>query len=351
MNIEDKYQSSGYLSSNKRNQTEKYLLTMELNKKQIFIIGAQRSGTTLLRLILNAHSQIAVSGEAEFLMSFLKRKYLNHRISGSLLKTFFNDCVSLKSSYASFAGFFSQLTQREKLTLRDLVDDMFSSYCRSEGKYIWGNKTTSFFRKIDILFDLFPDAKFIHIVRDGRDVFDSRRKMNPVDSNAAVAALDWDYNLYKVEKSFRKILPNNKITIHYEDLLDDPETTIKSVCSLIGVEYEANMLGFYKTSSHYTASQHSELIFKPLNKNNKYKWRKNLTYREVKIFDLLARHYLRKYNYEIENNLPGFSDILFMFKGLFIDLPHKLIRIVSINNVFKKAVGRGRFRFGKKSDD
>ncbi|GAN31521.1 sulfotransferase [Candidatus Brocadia sinica JPN1] len=82
---------------------------------------------------------------------------------------------------------------------------------------------------------MFPDAKFIHIVRDGRDVFDSWRKMNSFNDNVAAAALDWRYKLFRIEKSFKKIPEENKITIRYEDLLENPENTIKSICSVIGI--------------------------------------------------------------------------------------------------------------------
>jgi hypothetical protein len=312
-------------------------------KGRFFIIGTQRSGTTLLRLILNSHSQIAIPRESAFLMPLLKKKFINRCFSGKTIKAF-DDNISLlpvfKNTYVdgNYSDFFSQLSQRERVTLRELIDDMFSSHCRNEGKSIWGNKTPSFFRKIDILFTLFPDAKFIHIVRDGRDVFDSWRKMNPSMNNVAFVALDWRYKLLRIEKSFKKIPANNRITIRYEDLLNTPENIIESICSLLGVNREANMLDFYKSSHKYTIPHHSELIFKPLDKSNVYKWKNNLISREVKIFNLLARHYLKKYNYEIENSTLTLLDILFMIKSLLVGLPQRLIRIIRMKRIMEKAL-------------
>lgn len=321
---------------------------MEDTKRQFFIVGTQRSGTTLLRLILNTHSQIVVPREAFFLMPLLKKKYLNRFISGSTLKSFNNYLLSkadiksthLKTTYVdgNYNDILSQLAQRGKLRLRDLIDEIFFSYCRSEGKSIWGNKTPSFFRKIDILYALFPDAKFIHIVRDGRDVFNSFRKIDLSMNNVSVMALDWSYKLFRIEKSLNKIPPSNKVTIRYEDLLNKSEVTVRRICSVIGVKYENSMLDFYKSSHKHTSQTHSKLIFMPLNEKNMYKWKKTLAPREVKIFNLLARHYLKKYNYEIESNVLNLSDVLFVLKSLLVSLPKRSIQVIRTKRLLEKGL-------------
>lgn len=316
---------------------------MEPVKKRLFIIGTQRSGTTLLRLILNSHSQIAIPRESAFLMPFLKKKYVNYSIAGKTIKAFCDHIVTIlefKSTYidGNYADFLLSFSQKEKILIRDLIDELFSCYCKKEGKSIWGNKTPSFFRKIDILYKLFPDAKFIHIVRDGRDVFDSWRKMRPSMNNVSFVALDWSYKLFRIEKSFRKIPVDNKITIRYEDLLCSPEKTIKCICSVIEVEYEPKMLDFYKSSHQHTIPHHSELIFKPLDKGNTAKWKKRLTSREISIFNLLAGHYLRKYNYEIEKGRMSMSDIAFMLKGLSVGIPQRLMQVLFMKRTLEKGL-------------
>ena len=317
----------------------------ENTKCPIFIIGTQRSGTTLLRLILNTHSQIAIPEESTFLMPVLKKKYLQKVISGESLNSLIN-YLSLNNQFKLWnydnSGFISQLSQRDKISLKELISDIFSSYCRSKGKNIWGDKTPSFFRKIGILRSLFPDAKFIHIVRDGRDVFDSWRRVDPTKNNVSVVALDWSYKLSRIEKSFRKISKGNKMVIRYEDLLEYPEKTVKALCSFIGVEYESNMLNFYRTSHEHIGNHHSQLIFKPLDRSNKNKWKKNLTPRKAKIFSVLSKHYLKNYNYEILYERPKISDILYIFKDLFFGLPRRILQVFHVKRTIERAVRKGQ---------
>jgi len=313
------------------------------NLSPIFIVGTQRSGTTLLRLILNAHSQISIPEEATFLMPLLKRKYFERPISGSELRSFVN-YLSLNPQFKlwnyDISSLISSLSQKDTITLRELLDELFSSYSRSQGKKIWGDKTPSFFRKIDILYSLFPNAKFIHIIRDGRDVFDSWRKMDPSKNNAAVVALDWCYKLFTIEKSFVKIPSDKKITIRYEDLLENPEQVVKLLCKLIDIKYESNMLNFYRTSNKYIGSHHSKLIFQPINKYNRFKWKKTLSLNEAESFTLIAKYYLKKYNYEAKYFLK-ISNFFFILRDILFGLPRRMIQVLQAKRAYDLAFKKG----------
>ncbi len=319
---------------------------MNPGKTPIFIMGTQRSGTTLLRLILNAHSKIAIPEEARFLTPLLKKRYLKKAISGDSLKKL----IGYLSSNEQFKlwnydsrTFLEHLSAKDEISLHELIDSMFSSYCANEGKAIWGDKSL-FFATIDILTALFPDARFIHIVRDGRDVYDSWRKMDPTKGNASVIALDWSYKLHKIESSLKKLPPGHQLTIRYEDLIGDPERTIKAVCSLVGVEYESGMLDFYKTSHYYIGDHHSNLIFNAINDTNRAKWRKNLSPGEIKAFALLARHYLKKYNYnyEIPDENLSFPDVLRILKSLAVGIPKRIGQIIHAHRAYDKALRSGQ---------
>ena len=296
----------------------------------IFIVGTQRSGTTLLRLILNAHSQIAIPEEARFLMPLFKQKYLKHGISSTSMKTLVS-YLSQNDQYKLWnydpQEFLLQLSQMESIGLGELIDSMFTSFCRSEGKTIWGDKSL-FFRTIGVLNTLFPEARFIHIVRDGRDVFDSWRKMDPSKNNASVIALDWSYKIFKIEKSFSRMPSGHTFTLRYEDLLEKPEEVIKEVCTFLNVGYEPAMLDFYKTSHFYIGEHHSDLIFNAINRSNTAKWHKNLTPLEIKSFNLLAGHYLKKHHYEIADAQVRPGDSLRIGMNLLTGIPKRIGQVV-----------------------
>lgn len=314
---------------------------------KFFIIGAQRTGTTMLQLILNSHSKICVAREAEFLMPFLKWKYVHSTLSGYFLKNFYSNYLltvgdDVKFSYAHFSEFFSQLSDTNPLTLKELLDGLFTYCCQSKGKSIWGNKTPLFVFKINLLFNLFPDAKFLHIVRDGRDVFNSRRRLRHIDNDPIINAIDWTYKQFKIERSFEKIPSGNKLIVRYEDLLDKPKGTITSICSLLGIEFEDNMLNFYKTSRNHLSPRHSKLIFKALNKDNKYKWKVNLSPKEIKIFDTVARHYLKKYNYVVSESSFMLSFPFYLLKSLLFVMPNKIIPLIDRKKTFDRAIKKGK---------
>jgi len=296
-----------------------------------FIVGAQRTGTTLLRLILNSHSQIAIPEEARFLIPFLTKKNLQKPLSG---KTLVNAIkyLSLNSQYQQWnydsAPTLSMLAEQSKITTHDLINQLYSSFALHEGKALWADKSL-FFRHIDLLAELFTESKFIHLTRDGRDVFHSWRKMDKSKDNVASTALDWNYKVYRIEKSFSKLPEDRKLTVRYEDLLDNPVETVKQICSFIGVKFEEQMMDYHKTSQFYIGKHHSDLIFKSIDSSNMYKWKKNLSNIEIRTFELLAGHNLKKYGYSISGERNLLIDPLYISFKLATGIPFRMFHVLS----------------------
>lgn len=287
-------------------------------KFPVFIVGAQRSGTTLLRMLLNAHSQIAIPEEARFLMPLLVKERLAGGFKGAALESLISYMRASDEfqlwNYES-KSFFAELEQVNEVGLVDFVDKLYSSYARSEGKRYWADKSL-FFRRIDILARMFPQGSFIHIVRDGRDVFDSWRKMDETKDCAPAAALDWRLKLNLIERAFAGLPADRTLTIRFEDLLANAEQVARTTCEFLGVDYEEGMLDFHKKSHRYVGDHHSQLIFKPIEAGNQSKWRNNLSHVERVAFDQIAGGYLERYGYGRSTDACSLSDGISVLLGL-----------------------------------
>lgn len=280
---------------------------LETDGLPLFIIGAQRSGTTLLRLLLNAHPELGVPEEARFLMPLLNKQRIKSGFEGGDVLALVQYLrVSREYELWNYdrETFLSWLEKRSHVGLHELLDALYGSWVTSEGKPYWGDKSL-FFRRIDILAELFPGATFIHVVRDGRDVFNSWRGMDPSRNDAATIALDWRCKLSLIERAFRALPEKRTHTLRYEDLIADPEVSLRGVCEAVGLDYDPAMLEFHNKSQQYIGAHHSNLIFAPIDAGNREKWREALMPRDVRAFEVVARSTLQRHGYPLSVTRPG----------------------------------------------
>lgn len=233
-------------------------------KDPLFIIGNPRSGTTLLRLILTSHSKILVPPECGFII-WLHTKYANWRRSDNnnpvILKTFLDELLASKK-------FDTWMLDRNSLEAHialhqpecyaQLCKIVYGAYGMSISKSfdIWGDKNNFHINHLDELIEIYQKAKFLHIVRDGRDVACSYREVMKEKSKSPYApklvtgisdiATEWLNNVEKVD-AFISLLPSDTaMTIMYEDLVHNSLSSVKTICEWLALPFEANMLSFYQ---------------------------------------------------------------------------------------------------------
>lgn len=314
-----------------------------MNSDPFFIVGVQRSGTTLLRLILNAHSQIAIPEEASFLKPLLKTKWIRTTISGNRknkLVNFLRENEQFNLWNFDREPLLSQIESKESTTIKEIMEIMYSSYATHENKSRWGDKSL-FFGAMDLIYEMFPNAKFIHIVRDGRDVFYSWRKMDPNKSHPTVMALDWKFKIRFIEKSMKNIPSSSMKIIRYEDLLDKPEETLRAICEFLNIQFEEEMLSFHQSSDKYIGKHHSELIFKKIDKSNTNKWKELLTPTETKLYQNIAAKTLRTYGYDLMEKKLTLYHVFLTSKDLIIGLPKRIIELIKVRLAFRRAIYKG----------
>jgi Sulfotransferase domain. len=212
-----------------------------------FIVGSGRSGTTLLRMILASHSRLAIPPETYFLDPLLKRLPATRPltkdevaraiaiVTGSIR---WPDMGIDADTYAAEASALAQPT------LRDLVEIVYRTHLVREGKQRWGDKTPAYIRIVPQLAELYPGARFIHLLRDGRDVAKSFQSVGWYGPLLNRNMGEW-LEATELDARWRQgPLADRLFLVRYEDLVRDTERTVRGICEFLGEAYEPQMLAW-----------------------------------------------------------------------------------------------------------
>ncbi|GJM21957.1 MAG: sulfotransferase [Planctomycetota bacterium] len=282
----------------------------------IFVVGHPRSGTTLLRLILNAHSRIVIPPEAH-IASFLrrlKRKYGDLRSDVTMKRV--AERIADKERMREW-GFpreqmIEALVAAPSRDAAGLFRALMSLWTEQENKPRWGEKTPGTYRFLPEVNAWFPDCKVIHIVRDGRDVAISCLTPPFSDNydkgNVYEVAVRWRHAIHACRKAQRDFLGNDRyLELRYEDLTDDAETKVREICAFLGEDFEPAMLDFHKSSKRNVArgdaSFHARTA-QQVNKGRVERWRSEADEAFVCGFEGVAGEQLRDFGYSMSGYTP-----------------------------------------------
>lgn len=277
----------------------------------IFIVGANRSGTTLLRLILNAHSQLAIPEEIIYFGSTMAgvpiEKWRNPGLSEPAYKAFISKFVDESCSVLDGIdqeGIKQEILESDARDFCHPYRTVLESWAQLHGKQRWGEKTPGNLFYADILLEMFPDARFIHIVRDPRAGVSSMMKTTFFPKDIAFNAMSRRKFMTKGREILEKAVPaSQRLLLRYEDIVKAPEPTVQAICSFINVSFEPAMLSFYKDSSRYmkaeAANSFNSAATKPISEDMLDKWKKNLTPAEVSMIERVCYDQMRAFGYEM----------------------------------------------------
>lgn len=274
-----------------------------------FIVGCPRSGTYLLSSILNSSGRIAIPTETHFVPLFRPHLWMagNLRRTAArkrLLRAIFI-FLRIWLARAEEERDFSAVTRHSLLaiepeadhiagTARDyasVVSGLFAAYARRQGATDAGDKSAFFDHMPLELIDtaLAGRARFIHVVRDGRDVCVSWGKTKVGPRSVAEAASAWARHI-EGKQSWGRQHPARYLEVRYENLLTHPRDTLRSVCTFIGFDYSDDLLNFHATAFARDISNsttHAQLS-RPLNATNHGKWRQQLAPAKIAEFESIA---------------------------------------------------------------
>jgi hypothetical protein len=322
-------------------------MTCEL---RILILGAQRSGTSLLSRMLNQHPEIGVPQESHVYNHFYDIRYLygdlalrrNQRL---LLKDIvsFGD-VRLWSPALDIEDVDRNISGSG---FGAVVDAMMRSWASKQGKSSWGEKTPSHIDFVDPILGHFRDIKVVHIVRDPRDVCLSMIRARFGPKNHFAAAIAWSKYLSKVRDLKERYAKTKIIEVRYEELLASPETVLKDLCTRLGVEYVDAMLQFYDDEHPYnTDKTNLENLRRTLMIDNTGKWRREFSERAIATIECIAEVSMTEYGYSLSaERLPEISAV----RRVLYQLDNRLKRIVSMirnRRAYGEAIRWLRLRVG-----
>jgi len=268
-----------------------------------FIVGNDRSGTTMLRLILDRGPDLAIPPESMYL-------------------TDFDDLFDAGGPAAGEAqALMDAVWEHPKVALWELpgpppavpaglsgpdayrfaVEAPYRAYAAKHGKPHWADKTPHYVHHIDHLLRVWPAARFVVLVRDGRDVALSLRRM-PFGPNNAWAAAQWWARGIRAGQRAAEQHPDAVLTIRYEDIAAAPATEVPRICAFLGVEYHEDMLALEKVDrSKIVADQASwfPTIFEGITTGAVGRWRTEMRPRDQRIFAALAGSELAALGYEV----------------------------------------------------
>jgi hypothetical protein len=210
----------------------------------VFVGGTPRSGTTLLRNMLDAHSDLAVPDESFFVHSVRRR----------ISQWGYADDVDLAWHVIRTNRFFRHwgvdaatiervLDRDRPADYADLLRAMFAAYAEHQGKPHAGDKTTDNALYFDWLGDAFPQSRFVHIVRDPREIAMSLALQSWNFRGVAGAAHRWVEHVGAARRAAVSLGPRY-LEVRYERLVAEPERELRRICDLAGLAFEPGMLDY-----------------------------------------------------------------------------------------------------------
>ena len=183
---------------------------------------------------------------------------------------------------------------------RFAVSAPFVAYAEREGKTRWGDKTPAYIGHIDRLAGIWPDARFVVLIRDGRDVALSVMKVPFGPNNAWAAARSWSRAIRQGREAARRYA-GRVLELRYEDLVTNPEQEVVTTCDFLELDYSPDMLAIEQTDRSKVVEDQSAWftnVWAGITTAAVGKWRTELSPREVEAFESVAGDELRALGYE-----------------------------------------------------
>jgi Sulfotransferase family len=222
-----------------------------------FIVANPGSGTTLLRMMLDAHPELAIPPETHFVPEVIERareirRANDRKPTGAELAAEIAAGRRWADFHLSQAELAARMSgRRGESGAKAAIRAFYELYAESQGKSRWGDKTPDYLRSIRRIGRTLPEARFVHLVRDGRDVALSRRRWREragaKEKSVEAWASQWRRWIETARKQSADV--EHYVEVRYEDLVAETEPTLRRICEFIELDFQPGMLDYHERAS------------------------------------------------------------------------------------------------------
>lgn len=273
----------------------------------IFVVGAPRSGTTLLTRILDAHPAIALTDEIIFFDIILKaRAEVPALDSAERIDRLFELMPAMdhvrywRGMEATLAETRRRLLAAPRPSYALLFLLLMQVHAEQKGARRFGDKTPWNVRHLERIVGIFPDARIIHLVRDPRANVASRRRLPDTSQDVLSNAVKWRLDVLAARRFAEGPLatPARFHELRYEDLVQEPEARVRAICAFIGEPFAPEMLAFHTDHDVMFKDQPwKEGVFRPVNTGSLEQWRKALSPAQARLIELVCAREMARHGY------------------------------------------------------
>jgi hypothetical protein len=265
----------------------------------VLVLGVSRSGTTLLKEMLDCHSALAIPSESYFIPQLWDRH--GDRSSAEEVVEDLGRIARVREWGVTADDVRARLPPDARFN--DVVDAVYRSYAEARGKRRYGDKTPSYMQHLDLLERVFPTAQYVHIVRDGRDACLSflAMKRKPRFNlgrprRLAEFACAWRLEVEGAQRFGARLGPERYLELRYEDLVAEPEARLHEVCGFLGLELEPAQLEYHRDVDPARLQDHPRLAEPP--RKDVRRWRDEMSPAGQELFEAIAGGLLSQLGYE-----------------------------------------------------
>jgi hypothetical protein len=264
--------------------------------------------------MLSSHPDIFIPDETGFIPFLLEPEHLKNHLNQAEVQRILHKIGRLNYLWCDLVtdvpSFYRELTEP---TLENILDSLFCRVTSDFDAIRWGDKTPLYVRYIPVIAEIFPEAQFIHVIRDGRDAtLSAQQKWGLAQfwyMDNYYLLQNWKTNVAAGRRDGSLLQNSQYLEIHYEQLVKHPEKILRKVCNFLDEIYYPEMLDFDHLAIRVGAGpdDHTE-VMQPISESSIGRWRTQMSSFEKRMADLVAGSLLDELGYE-KSFVGDFSNI------------------------------------------